>query len=523
MLFTSYGFILFIAVLGVLYYVIPGKAQWILLLAASYLFYAIAGPAFVPYLLAVTLIVYFAARIIGRKLNEQNAYLKEHKEELSKEARKEYKAAEKKKRMTFQIIAVVLCVLILAVVKLSAVLSAVWQAKQLSFLSIAMPLGISFYTLQALSYLLDVSRGTIEAEKNIFKFALFVSFFPQLVQGPISRYKDISATLYTPHPFNKQAVAFGLQRILWGFFKKLVIADRILPAVHTIYSDLNSYTGAYAFFGMLFYTIQLYADFTGGIDITIGIAEMLGIKVQENFNLPYFSTSLKVYWRRWHISMCSWFRDYVFYPLSSSKGMQKFTKFSKNHFGKRFGKRLPVYISSFVVWLLTGLWHGAGATFVVWGLFNWFVLMASEELEPLYERFHKRFAFSEKLPYRIFQILRTFGLICALNLFDVCKSVGETFRAFGSIFTFSNWKQAFSGGLLNLGIGLSDYLVLIAGVVIMFLVSLYKNKKGDPRISLTEKIRPEKYAVWLILFLIILIFGTYGIGYDSSQFIYNQF
>ncbi|MDO4529426.1 MAG: MBOAT family O-acyltransferase, partial [Lachnospiraceae bacterium] len=386
MLFTSYGFILFIAVLGVLYYVIPGKAQWILLLAASYLFYAIAGPAFVPYLLAVTLIVYFAARIIGRKLNEQNAYLKEHKEELSKEARKEYKAAEKKKRMTFQIIAVVLCVLILAVVKLSAVLSAVWQAKQLSFLSIAMPLGISFYTLQALSYLFDVSRGTIEAEKNIFKFALFVSFFPQLVQGPISRYKDISATLYTPHPFNKQAVAFGLQRILWGFFKKLVIADRILPAVQTIYSDLNSYTGAYAFFGMLFYTIQLYADFTGGIDITIGIAEMLGIKVQENFNLPYFSTSLKVYWRRWHISMCSWFRDYVFYPLSSSKGMQKFTKFSKNHFGKRFGKRLPVYISSFVVWLLTGLWHGAGATFVVWGLFNWFVLMASEELEPLYER-----------------------------------------------------------------------------------------------------------------------------------------
>ncbi len=531
MLFTSYGFLLFIAVLGVLYYLLPGKVQWVLLLVASYVFYAIAGPIYIPYLLAVTLIVYFAARIIGSRLKEQNDFIAQHKKELSRDEKKEYKAAQKKRRMVFQVIAVILCLGILAVVKyanffvgnINAVLSATGQATQLSFLDIAMPLGISFYTLQALSYLFDVSRGTIEAEKNVFKFALFVSFFPQLVQGPISRFKDLSETLYTPHPFNKQAVAFGLQRILWGFFKKLVIADRMMPAVQTIFSDLNAHSGAYTLFGMLFYTIQLYADFTGGIDITIGVAEMLGIKVQENFNLPYFSTSLKEYWRRWHITMCNWFRDYIFYPLSSTKGMQSISKFAKKHLGQRIGKRLPVYLSSFVVWFLTGLWHGASWTFIVWGLANWFILMVSEEFESLYERFHKRFTFADKLPYRIFQILRTFVLICALNMFDVCKNVGDAFRAFGSIFTSANWDSVAEGGLLDLGINVSDYIVLGVGVIIVFCVSLYKNKHGDIREAITQKVRPEKYTLWVILFLVVLIFGTYGIGYDSSQFIYNQF
>ncbi|MBR2696519.1 MAG: MBOAT family protein [Parasporobacterium sp.] len=531
MLFTSYGFIAFVAVLTLLYYLGPANFQWILLLVGSYIFYLIAGPEYIPYLLAVTLIVYFAARIIDRKLSDQDAYLKEHKKELTKEAKKEYKAAQKKKRMVFQIIAVVLCVAILALVKyanfflanINAVLSASGQAKQLSFLTIAMPLGISFYTLQALSYLFDVSRGTIKAEKNVFKFALFVSFFPQLVQGPISRFKDLSKTLYEPHPFNRQAVAFGLQRILWGFFKKLVIADRIAPAVQTIFADVSTYSGGYAFFGMLFYTIQLYADFTGGIDITIGIAQMLGIEVAENFNLPYFSTSLKEYWRRWHITMCSWFRDYIFYPLSSSKGMQKFSKFTRNHLGQKVGRRLPVNISSFVVWFVTGMWHGASWNFIVWGLANFVILMVSEEFEPLYEKFHNRFGFAGKLPYRIFQILRTFVLICALNMFDVCKTIGETVKAFLSIFTSANWGEIGKGGLLGLGIGVSDYIVLIIGILIVFAVSLYKNKNGDIREGITGLAKPGKYAIWIVLIIVVIIFGTYGIGYDSSQFIYNQF
>ncbi len=531
MLFTSYGFILFLAVLTLLYYLIPGKLQWMLLLLGSYVFYAICGLEYLPFLAGVTLVVYFGALIIDKKLTEQNEYLKVHKEELSKDDKKAYKAAQKKKRMVFQVIAVVLCLAILALVKyvnffisnINAVLASSGDGAQITFLSIAMPLGISFYTLQALSYLFDVSRGTIKAEKNLFKVALFVSFFPQLVQGPISRFKDLSETLYSPHPFNKQAVAFGLQRVVWGFFKKLVIADRLMPAVQTLYSDVNVYNGAYAVFAMLFYTIQLYADFTGGIDITIGVAEMLGIRLQENFNLPYFSTSLKEYWRRWHITMCNWFRDYIFYPVSSSKGMQKFSKFTRNHLGQKAGRRLPVYISSFTVWFLTGLWHGASWNFIVWGLANFLILMISEELEPLYERFHKRLPCTEKLPYRIFQIVRTFALICVLNMFDVCKTIGDTVRMFLSVFTFKNWDSIFSGGLLDLGITGADYIVLGVGVLVLLGVSLYKTKHADVRGAITKKAPVAKYVLWAVLVLVILIFGSYGIGYDSSQFIYNQF
>ena len=522
MLFTSYEFLLFIAVLAVVYYVIPAKFQWMLLLFASYLFYLIAGIWYLPFLIAVTLITYFAARIIDRKLEEQNTYITEHKDQLSRDEKKEYKAAQKKKRMTFQIIAVVLCVCLLAAPKVTSALSSFEWASQLTFLKIAMPLGLSFYTLQALSYLFDVSRGTVKAEKNVFKYALFVSFFPQLVQGPISRFKDLSATLYEPHPFNKEAVAFGVQRILWGFFKKLVIADRIMPSVKTIFGDINGFAGEYVLLGMLFYTIQLYADFTGGIDITIGVAEMLGIKVQENFNLPYFSTSLNEYWRRWHITMCNWFRDYLLYPLSSSKGMQNFSKFTRQHLGNHLGRRLPVYISSFVVWFATGAWHGASWNFIVWGLLNFVVLMVSEELEPLYARFHEKFAFASKYPYHLFEIFRTFVLICVLNIFDVSSNVGDTFRAVFSVFAPAG-RRIPEGGLLGLGINVSDYIVLIVAIAIVFCVSLYKSKNGSIRKTITDKSRPEKYVIWFLLFVVVLIFGTYGIGYDSSQFIYNQF
>ena len=530
MLFTSYGFLLFIVILAALYYILPAKIQWIVLLVGSYVFYAIAGLGYLPYLVAVTLIVYFAALLIDKKLTQQSDWLSEHKAELSKDEKKEYKAAQKKKRMVIQVIAVLLCVLLLGVVKyanffisnINSIIASTGSEGQLTFLNIALPLGISFYTLQALSYLFDVSRGTIKAEKNVFKFALFVSFFPQLVQGPISRFKDLSETLYTPHPFDKQQVAFGVQRVMWGFFKKLVIADRIAPAVQTIFADVNSFTGGYVLLGMLYYTIQLYADFTGGIDITIGVAQILGVRVNENFNLPYFSTSLKEYWRRWHITMCNWFRDYIFYPLSSSKGMQKFSKFVRNHFGQKLGRRLPVYISSFVVWFMTGIWHGASWNFIVWGLMNFLILMISEELEPLYERFHNKFKFSRKLPYRIFMILRTFILICFLNMFDVCKSVGDTFRAVFTIFSPAGRSNP-EGGLLGLGLNVSDYVVLFIAILIVFLVSLYKSQHGSIRKAITDMARPAKYVLWFLLFVAILIFGTYGIGYDASQFIYNQF
>ena len=529
MLFTSYSFIGFMAVLLLAYYLVPKKCQWPLLLAASYIFYFLAGAGYLVYILVTTLTVYFVARMIDRNAGRQSDYLKEHKAELSKEEKKAYKETQRKVRLRWMILCLLLNLGILAVVKytnffisnVNGILKAFGGTAQLSFITLALPMGISFYTFQAVGYLIDVYRGTIPAEKNPFRFALFVSFFPQLIQGPISRFGDLAETLFEKHPFDSRTVCYGLQRVLWGYFKKLVVADRILAGVSTIIGDAGAYQGAYVLVGMLFYTCELYADFTGGIDITIGISQALGVTVQENFNLPYFSRSLKEYWRRWHISMCSWFRDYIFYPVSISRPMQKFTRFSKKHFGERVGRRLPMYLSSFTVWFATGVWHGASWNFIVWGLGNWAILMASEELEPLYERFHKRFGAQGRL-YAVFQMLRTFLLVCCLNIFDCYASLGDTFRAFGSMFTVPNWNVLWDGSLMGLGLTMLDYGILAGGVAVMLGVSLLK-RTGSVRERIGKRPYPLRFAVWYGLFLVVLLMGAYGIGYDASQFIYNQF
>ncbi|MBQ9347735.1 MAG: MBOAT family protein, partial [Oscillibacter sp.] len=350
----------------------------------------------------------------------------------------------------------------------------------------------------------------------------FVSFFPQLVQGPISRYGDLSRTLHGEHPWDSRTVCRGLQRMLWGYFKKLVVADRLLTAVSTLTSDPSVYGGAWAAAALLLYTVELYADFTGGIDVTIGLAEALGITVAENFNRPYFSKSLKEYWRRWHISMASWFRDYVFYPVSTSKWMQRFTKFSRARLGDRAGRRLPVYVSSFLVWLATGVWHGASWNFIVWGLLNWAVLMASEECEPLYAKFHARFHLEGRTGWKVFQIARTFALICVLNLFDCYVHVGDTLRSLLSVFTVHNWHILTDGALLSLGLSGADYGAAAFGCALMLAVSL-KQRRGSVRDQIAVRPYAVRFVIWYGLFLLTLLLGAYGFGYDASQFIYNRF
>lgn len=530
MLFTSYEFIFFVALLLGLYYLVPKKFQWVLLLVFSVAFYFMADPAYLLYIAVTIVTVYFSARVVEANAERQSEYLKLHKENLSKEEKKEYKKLQKKIRFRWVAFFVFLNIGILAVVKytnffisMTAPVISLFSGKDsIPVVSLLVPMGISFYTFQAIGYLVDVYRGTIKAEKNLLRFALFISFFPQLVQGPISRFGDLSETLFEEHKFDAKQVAYGLQRVLWGFFKKLVIADRIFAAVSTTLTDQEKYQGVYLLVGMLFYTIQLYADFTGGIDVTIGIAQALGIRMQENFNLPYFSMSLKEYWRRWHISMCNWFRDYVFYPVSSSNALLKFAKFSKKKLGDYIGKRLPVYIASFVVWFSTGLWHGANWNFIVWGLANWFVLMVSEELEPLYAKFHERFSVADKWLYKAFCVARTFFLVCCLNLFDCYSNVADTFRAFWSMLSVPNWQVLWNGGLLEIGLSALDYGILVVAVLLMCAVSILKTKT-TARDFIASKPYPVRFAVWFGLFVVVLLMGTYGIGYDSSQFIYNQF
>lgn len=530
MLFTSYEFILFLFTVFVLYYVIPKRFQWQLLLAASYIFYWFSGAENLLYILFTTVTTYVLVGKIQKSKDAQDAWLKEHKKELSREERKAYKEVNRKKQWRLLLAVLILNIGMLAVIKytnftihnINGILGFFGSDFTLSFWDIALPMGISFYVFQTMGYAIDVYRGKYRAEENIFRLALFVSFFPQLIQGPISRFDDLAQSLYEPHSFDKKTVSFGLQRILWGFFKKLVIADRLVTAVNTIINDPSVYSGAWVFVGMMFYALELYADFTGGIDITIGIAQTMGITVKENFIRPYFSKNIKEYWNRWHITMGSWFTDYIFYPISVCQPMLKLSRFSRKHLGDAFGKKVTVWLSCFVVWFATGIWHGASWNFIVWGLANCLVILVSQELEPLYRKFHEKFHVAGTFGWRLFSVIRTVLLLSCLRTFDCYRDVPLTFKMFGTMFTTFNWGELFNGSLLGLGLTAADFAVVLIGFLMLLGVSLVQ-RSGSVREKIAAKPYAVRFTVWFGLFLMVIVWGAYGIGYDASQFIYNQF
>lgn len=521
MQFTSVSFLLFAAVLLIVYYLIPKKGQWILLLAASYFFYLWAGTEYLVFILFTTLTTYGATVLIDRQLCRQDAYLGENKASMSREARKEYKAKVKKRNRVWMVLCLVLNFAILAVCKACLIepLRTLAGGGSFSFLTLGLPMGISFYMFQSMGYVVDVYRGTAKAERNPFRLALFVSFFPQLVQGPISKFGQLAPTLYAPHAFDGKQVSFGLQRMLWGFFKKLVIADRIAAAVVTLKGP--EYTGVSFLVLTVFYAIQIYGDFTGGIDISIGLAQTLGIRLPENFIRPFFSKNIAEYWRRWHISLGEWMKDYIFYPISVSQPMLKLSKSARKKLGG-FGKRLPVYVASIATWFCTGIWHGLSPNFILWGMLNCFFIVLSEELAPLYEKFHGRFHLKEKKWYGCFEMLRMFLLMNLIRVVDLFPNVGEYFRRMGSLFTALDFSAVWNGTLLKLGLTVTDYAILGAGIALMFCVSFLQEKKGSVRELLWSK-PLLRYVLICALLLIVLLMGSYGIGYDASNFIYNQF
>lgn len=522
MQFTSFSFLACLAVLFLVYYLIPKKTQWILLLVASYGFYAFAGVEYLAFILFTTVTTYLAAHLIGQRLSKQDAYLAENKATMSRDERKAYKNKIKQGNRVFMILCLVLNFALLAVCKvvLVAPFKTMAEGTFLSFLTLGLPMGISFFMFQSTGYVVDVYRGVAKAEKNFLKFALFVSFFPQLIQGPISKFTQVAPTMYAPHKFDAKQVSFGLQRMLWGYFKKMVIADRITAAVVALKGP--EYTGVGFLLLMIFYAVQIYADFTGGIDITIGIAETLGIKLPENFVRPFFAKNIAEYWRRWHISLGEWMKDYIFYPISVSQPMLKLSKAARQRFGN-FGKRLPVYIASVATWCCTGIWHGITPNFILWGLMNCFVIVVSEELVPVYEKFHNRFHLKEKKWYGGFEILRMFMLMNLIRVVDLFPDVLEYFRRTISLFTTFNFDILWNGTMLNLKLSGLDYAIIGGGIVLMFIVSLIQEKKGSIRELLSQKPAILRYSLIFGLFVIVLLMGSYGIGYNASSFIYNQF
>ena len=531
MSFVSLRFAGFVILVLLLYYVVKPKYRYIVLLTASIYFYLLTGISNLIYILATTLTTFGAAIWMENIISKQKAYLAENKDKLTKEEKKEYKASSKKKQKRVLVFCLIINIGVLFFLKYANWFIAYFNMYRLNltgnmnfvpFIDIVLPLGISFYTFQAVGYLLDVYYGKINASHDILKYSLFVSFFPQIIQGPISRFNDLMPELVKEVRFDFLNIKSGFYRIMWGLFKKLIIADRVAPYVKSSMDFAQYYKGPYILLGLFLYSFQIYGDFSGGIDIALGVAEMLGIHVPDNFERPFFSKSISEYWRRWHITLGTWFKDYIFYPLSLNKTILKIAKFARNHIGEEFGKRIPIYLPMIGVWALTGMWHGSQSRYVVWGLFNCLFIILGTEFEPLSQYIMNKFSLTENMfIVKSYRIVKTFWLMTLLRVFDITKDVDSAFDTLKGL--FSGWGL-FSFDMLYewYGFEVKDLIIALIAIVILFIVSM---------LSRSVSLRTTIFALptifqWIILSTLVLavvLFGSYGIGYDAASFVYMQF
>lgn len=408
MLFNTAGFLVFFIIVLTVYWIMPKQVRYIWLLAASYFFYMQWNAKYVFLLLFYTLITYFAGLYIEKVQGE------------------EYKG-----RKTCIIFCIAVCIGLLCIFKYAnfgiSILNKGLTMADLNMIdwtsALILPVGISFYTLQTLGYLIDVYRGDIYAEKNLLRYALFVSFFPQLVAGPIERSKNLLKQLGKPKTFSYDNLRKGLLIMLWGMFIKVVIADRAAVLVDTVYGDIDTYKGLYIFIATLLFSIQIYCDFHGYSTIARGVALTMGIHLVDNFNAPYFSRSVKEFWRRWHISLSSWFRDYVYIPLGGNQ---------KGDIRKQ--------MNLLIVFGISGLWHGASIAFIFWGLLNGIYQVVADMIRPLKNAVRKRWGWEARFSSNLLGTISTFLLVSFAWLFFRAGEMDISLQMIDNMLSVRNWN-----------------------------------------------------------------------------------
>lgn len=540
MTYTSINFIFFVLVTALLYFALPlKKHKWVVLLAASVFFYLVAGYRYAMFILFTAISTYLIGLWVDKISKNSKAVLKKNKADWSRDDKKKYKNKIKVQKRLVMSLALVLNFGILAFLKyfnffagsLNDFLGSFGIDFSVPTLALFLPLGISFYTFQSMGYIVDVYREKTPAEKNPLKFMLFVSFFPQIVQGPISIYDQLAHQLYEPHSFDFTRFKHGMMLILWGFFKKLIIADRAVIAITAVTDNYDAYGGSTLLFTILLYSVQLYADFSGGIDISRGVAQIFGIDMIDNFKRPYFSKSINEYWRRWHISLGAWLKNYLFYPvamsnlfINASKKM-KGTRFGKTAAGSHIAKVLPTSVASLIVFLVVGIWHGADWKYVGFGLWNGLIIMISILLQPVFDASLKKLHINPKaIWWGIFQMLRTFIIVLIGYVFDVAPGIEHAMRTFRLILTDQSITAA-RAEISELGLGKKDMIVILAGIVIIFIASVIQERHPDITIRemLDKKPFLLRFAVIFIGVMAVIIYGIYGSGYNAADFVYMQF
>ena len=493
-------FIIFLPVVVVLYQLCPQKFRKYILLLANYAFFYIWSKFFLVYQVITMVITYVSSKIIDHTLNKKT-----------------------KKFILF--LAIVINLGVLVILKYTNFLGenifAIFHQPFTPVRLIA-PIGISYYTLQMVSYLMDISSGKIHADHSIVDFAVYASFFPTLIQGPITRFNEIKDSILACNPITYQNLKFGSQRILFGLMKKMIIADRLDPAVSKIFT---SYTqdGLFSLIGAVLCTIQLYMDFSGIVDICLGSAEIFGIKLPENFRQPFFAENASDFWRRWHITLGTFLRDYVFYPISLAKPTRRLSKFFTRHFGKAAGKFIGPLIALFAVWFLNGLWHGPYWTYIFYGLY-YFCFMVLEILlkKPVDDFLKKHQIDNNHTGLRIFRFVKLLIIVIIGELFFRAKTLAVGWTMFSSIFTNFH-LSTFKDTLPFLRLDMIDWTIVIVGVVIISLVDFYKEFNGSIRNAIEQKPTWIRWSIIYTCIFALLIFGAYGPGYDIVAMIYAEF
>ncbi len=487
MLFNSLTFLIFLVCILSLYYILPYKYKWYLLLIGSCIFYMAWRIEFIFLILFSSFFNYYIGLLIEKYRN---------------------------KGKTILTTGLIINFLILFIFKYSIFINhsfmSIYNYLNISYpikdFDIVLPMGISFYTFQATSYTIDIYRKRYKAEKNILKVSLYIMFFPQLVAGPIERADNLLNQLFLNHKFNIYNISMGIKIMLIGYFKKIVIADRIAILVNTVYNSPYDYNGISFIIATIFFAIQLYCDFSGYSDIAIGCAKLFNINLMENFKSPYFSKSVKEFWTRWHISLSTWFKDYLYIPLG---GNRKST--------------VRTYFNLMITFLVSGIWHGANWTFILWGGLNGFYQIIGD----LKNKFLKSINFNIKNKYinsffNIFRILITFILICFSLIFFRANTVKDAFYIINNLFSdiqnVNNIQYLYNVST-QLGLNIFEILMATTCIIILFIIELFEYKQ---RIYITLNKLPFiiRFIFYYIITIIILSMGVFS---NAGQFIYFQF
>ncbi len=500
MQFNSIHFLIFFPVVLAVYFIIPKKLRYLWLLAASYYFYMSWNTKYAVLIAFSTVVTYLTGILI---------------EQISFEEGKLWKRL--KKITLFLGIGSNLAILFLfkyldfAFENINALFESFGFTIIEQEFDFLLPVGISFYTFQALGYVIDVYRKKIDAEYNLFRYALFVSFFPQLVAGPIERSDNLIKQLNNAHKinlWNYERIVKGFMIMMWGFFMKVVIADRAATVVNYVFDNYYMMNTSVLIMGAVFFAVQIYCDFSSYSTIAIGAAQIMGFKLMDNFDTPYFAMSIKEFWRRWHISLSTWFRDYLYIPLG----------------GNRKGK-FRKHLNTMLVFLASGLWHGANWTYVIWGALHGFWQIIGDITSPAKRKLEKRFNVNTNAAsYKLVKILITFALTCFAWIFFRADSVEIAFTYIQRLFTCPDPWALTTGLLYSIGLDRQEMNILLISIGALLFIDIMKRKYNIrfENIADNQNFWVRGLIIFVLIFTVI-VFGAYGYSFDAQQFIYFQF